>query len=466
MHQLVPAPLVLGVKPCFGYFGCQVNEMVSLVERHIRPTLPVTDQTRAIYARAFQRMWQLYPPKQLVPYTEQQVINESPQNRKERIRQAYRYLKEYGEPPDFARVNCFIKYEKGEDSVDKPPEMKPPRLISYRKPPYCYTLARYMKPLERRIFYMRQGRNVPKREREFVKGLDSWQVAESLRHMSRRFPNPVWVLADHEKYDASLNDCLRSHFRQYAQAHYPKSSDVRRLLRLQRRNKCRTKGGIQFEVQGTMLSGEYITSLEDSFDNGALIKEWLHSIDHEMRVNGDDSVVCLDASDLQRLDMDFWRKAGFVTKIEIVYDFSMVEFCQCKPVRVGGRWRMVRKPGRVLARTAYTCKTFPNNSGYLKLLGSIGLGELHCNTGVPILQSWAQLLIRSSQGQFSEALYAEYMVRRHERTDVSRPITVQARVDFDVAFGISSTQQIALERWFDSVESLPVLAQVSASAVP
>jgi hypothetical protein len=411
-------------------------------------------------------MWRLYPPKQLVPYTEQEVINESPQNRKQRIRTAYSYLKEYGEPPDFARVSCFIKYEKAEDSVNKPPENEPPRMISYRKPPYCYTLARYMKPIERRIFYMRQGRNVPKREREFVKGLDSWQVAESLNFMSRRFPNPVWVLADHSKYDASLNDVLRSHFRQYAQAHYPKDSDVRRLLRLQKRNKCRTKGGINFEVQGTMLSGEYITSLEDSFDNGALIKEWCRDIDHEMRVNGDDSVICMDASDLPRLNMGFWQCAGFTTKVEVVSEFSEVEFCQCKPVRINGMWRMVRKPARVLARTSYTCKNFPTKTGYLKLLGSIGLGELHCNTGVPVLQAWAQLLIRSSLGYESQALYAEYMSRRHEKASVARLVTQQARVDFDVAFGIPISQQLALEAWFDDTNTLPVLAQASASTVP
>lgn len=456
MRQLVPGIDGLGLKPCAGYHSCQVNEMIALAERHIKPTIPVTSQALAIYARAYQRLRRLYPVKQLEPMSQLEVLAESPQNRRVRIRNAYENLNTFGEPKGFSRIRAFIKWEKFEDGVEDL-TLKAPRMIQHRSDEYCYELARYVKPLEKYLFYKRCGRFCKKRDRIFIKGMNSWQIGENIVRASSRFTNPAWVLRDFKKYDASLNEYIRKEASDYDREFYRNDDHLKRLLRMQRSNKCYSKEGIVYEVLGTMFSGENTTSYEDSKTNYVLTEEFYDTIDHETRVNGDDSVDCLEASDVDRLDFDFWKRACFDIEYSVVYSIHDVDFCQCKPVRIGGKWRMVRSPKRVLARTIYTCKNYPNRDTYLKLLGAVGLGELHCNNGVPVLEAWSKLLIRSSNHHFSQAFYEEYMFMRCEPKYTPIAITDEARIDFDLSFGISTGVQLQLEALFDAMPRLPLL---------
>jgi len=461
IKQLVALPSVLGVKACGGYQSCQINELISLHERHLKPTKQVDKQAMSIYMRCFHQFCKKYPVKHFKPFSRSQVIKESPQNRRTRIKNAYDNINKYGElPPGFKIVRAFLKKEKHEDDIFNPLESKAPRMIQHRSDEYCYELARYIKPLEKYVLYTRYGRYCKSRDRIFIKGMDSYEIADNLFHMGDKFPNPVWIPLDHSKYDAHLNYGIRGFFRIWMKACYRNDHHFKMMIDCQARNKCKTANNIMYEMQETLCSGEILTSFEGSVDNYALALEFTRYVSAEIRVNGDDMMICLDRSEIHLIDFDFYERACMSTKLLIVDDIFQIEFCQCRIVIVNGKPRMVRNPSRVIARTCYTLKTFPNVGGYEKLLGSIGLGELHCNSGVPILQSWAQLLIRSAHGQFSENMYIEYMSRRHERRDVAREVTNEARQTFDMSYNISPSRQRELESFFDQKKSLTVLAQV------
>lgn len=458
---MVALPNVLGVKSCAGYQSCQVNELISLHERHLKPTKPVDRQAMSIYCRCFYQFCRKYPVKRFKPFSRQQVIQESPQNRRTRIKNAYASIDKYGGlPPWFAVVKAFLKKEKHEDDVFAPLENKAPRMIQHRSDEYCYELARYIKPLEKYVLYTRYGRYCSKRDRIFIKGMNSYEIADNLYHMGDNFANPVWIPLDHSKYDAHLNYGIRGFFRIWMKECYKNDEHFKMLVDCQAKNRCKTANEIMYEMEETLCSGEILTSFEGSVDNYSLALEFTRRVRCEIRVNGDDMMICLDRSQLHMLDFDFYGRVCMDTKLSVVDDIFSVEFCQCRVVIVNGKPRMVRNPARVIARTCYTLKDFPNIGGYERLLGSVGLGELHCNSGVPILQSWANLLIRSAMGKFSQNLYNEYMLRRCERPDVEQPVTVEARQTFFMAFGVSPARQVELESFFDQKKTLTVLARV------
>jgi len=416
-------------------------------------------QALSIYMRCFAQFNKMYPVKQFKPYTREQVISESPQNRRQRIRNAYASIDKYGGLPHWSyNVKAFLKKEKQDDNMSDPLEGKAPRMIQHRSDEYCYELARYIKPLEKYVLYRRNGRYCTKRDRIFIKGMNSYEIADNLYHMGDKFANPVYIPLDHSKYDAHLIG-MRKFFRIWMIQCYRHDQHFRDMINRQAKNRCMTANQVMYEMEETLCSGEILTSFEGSSDNYALALEFTRYVVAEIRVNGDDMVICLDRSQLHLLDFDFYERACMATKILVVDDIHDVEFCQCRVVIVNDRPRMVRNPTRVIARCCYTLKTYPNREGYLKLLGAVGEGELHCNSGVPILQEWAQLLKRTADGQFSIRLYDEYMMRRCEPKDVWRPVTNEARMTFWMAFGISPTRQRELESFFQARKKLTVLAQ-------
>jgi len=452
MTQLLPLLEMDSVNPCAGYAGCLINERISLAERHIQPTPEVTPKTRALYAQAELLFRRHFPPRKLHAWTRERVLECAPANRKKRIANAYMRLDRDGEPSDFSRVKAFIKWEKFSDDLSDPLQFKAPRLIQHRSDEYCYELARYLKPLEHKLFQSYDGKKVPRSKRKFIKGMNSFQVATNLRKASR-FPNPVWINADHSRFDAHLNNELRRVFRKYVKDSYPGDQYIERLMRMQEVNKGKTRNGIKYSVRGTMMSGEYNTSLEDCFINYMILLFVFQNVDCEIRVNGDDSVICLDRSELHKVNLGGFGDLAFKTKTEIVFDFSQIDFCQCKPVELSsGHWRMVRNPFRVFERTAYTIKNYPDLKGYQSLAGAIGLGELACNNGIPMLQSYALFMIQAARGRFSKHDYDEYMARRPEphRSDLGARvshISTDARNSFYAAFGVSPAEQISFERW-------------------
>jgi hypothetical protein len=444
-------PLLSGesMYPCCAYYGCQRNEYIALHERHLQETPVITREIRGNVAEAFQLMLRRFPTRDLKPLTDEQAIAEAPPSRRKRVSVALTKLREFGEPPGFARVSGFIKLENSMDKPKDDPFMKTPRLIQHRTDEYCAKLMTFMKQIEKHLFYYEGGdKPVNKRDRVFMKGMTSWEIAANFRKAYESFASPIALLADINRFDAHLFQEMRDYFRMYCKRCYRNNAEFKRLVDMQRKNTGQTVNGIFYTVFATLMSGDYNTSLEGSFVNCLIMMFVMRRVrDYKPRICGDDSVVFLDAKDKDLVDERAFAALGFDVEYRYVSDFAEVEFCQCVPMLISGYWRMVRQWQRVISRMCYTVKNM-SGKGWRKLLGAKAICELACNTGVPVLQEYSMMAFRSA-GTFSRKLAREmFEHRKFEEFTGMRPVTREARLDFWHAFGVTPAKQIELEQLF------------------
>jgi len=451
MTQIVPLLEHPDVFPCGGYYACIRNEYVSMNERHHQEIPLFTVESNTIWSCAFQMLGERYPPRSVSRLSEANLILQSSQKRRNRIRNAFERIHRNGWDKRYANGKMFTKWEKFTDDGAMLDGCV--RLIQHRSDEYCYTLARYLKPVEKALLYSRR-----RGDREFAKGMTPAQRARRLQRMDK-WADTVWLELDHSRYDAHLQEGIRKHAREYFCQYYKNDTKLRHLLLQQRDNKFRSATGIRYKMRGTMCSGDYNTSLEDNAINLAILLYLMRKVpDAEFLVDGDDSVISLSARDLINVDYNDLTKACLTTKRFIKNQLTEVDFCQCRPLMIGGHPRLVRNPFRVISRAPYTIKRYQSEMVYRRLLKAVALCELSCNVGVPVLQSFAECLSSSAgdveplAGELDEMLHYR-RVKLHSRP---QPITDEARADFSVAFGISIEEQRSLEGLFDSLV-LPIV---------
>jgi len=445
MTQLLPLLMYPGNYRCSGYYGCAQNELTAITERHYKP-MPEYNQTHErFWASAFRRIRRAFPPRSCQPMTQEEVLAASPLNKRRVIERAYRNLNKEGWSDKFANVSAFIKWEKKKDTALKDPFDSAPRLIQHRRPEFCYTLAQYIKPLEKKILYTHKNPRIV-----FTKGMTARQIAAALlRGMkydwaifingddSLVWYKGVWYEFDHSTFDALLRWLMLNHYRAFIVAHYPGDSWIVHLLSLMVVN-AKTRGGVRVVTRDGLCSGDYYTSFCGNIMNLGFLLNLVAS-----------------GMDLRLLD-----ESGFVTKYAVKTVFEEVEFCQCHPVLVNGHYTMVRLPNRVMSHTVFTCKTYQRWT-WPKLVTAVGMCELSQNVGVPVLQAWSELLVRSGDDKPLQHELDMMLALRNAKLRLEhRKITTESRVSFAIAFGIDLTAQRELERFLNSTPRLPVLPTV------
>jgi len=162
----------------------------------------------------------------------------------------------------------------------------------------------------------------------------------------------------------------------------------------------------------------------------------------------------MESSDLHHFTTgfeDYFRQCGFRLTIEpAVYCFERIEFCQTQPVYLGEEWRMLRNPNVTIQKGSMCTLPVPNTRVLRRWMMSVGLCEGALNEGVPVLQHWAAAMRRNglkASSKFQQSVWrgttrGYYYIGRDVRT---KPISVEARVSFFKAFGITPDEQIALE---------------------
>lgn len=170
----------------------------------------------------------------------------------------------------------------------------------------------------------------------------------------------------------------------------------------------------------------------------------LHDFVHYMHVHGDDSVIIVDAKLGRIIHQNAPRVMkilGHDVKLEIVYDFEKISYCQCQPINMGGFYKMVREPIRSLSRGAYSEKIQPWN----KYFSAIGLCELAVHSGVPILQSLGiSHILKSGLDRPLRTFIKDTTFSGSEPAIV--PIKDVTRWSFYNAFGITLDEQKLIEQ--------------------
>lgn len=351
-------------------------------------------------------------------------------------------------------IKAFIKPEKIKD-------LKDPRLIQSRNARYNIVLGNYLKPIEHRLYNLKGGGALKKwlpPGRVIAKGLCQRQRAALLLRKWNRFTRPIAYSLDASRFDAHVTKMLEVEHLIYKRI-YKNDRLLCRILDWQVHNKCFTPMGIRYGQRYGRMSGDMNTALGNCLIAVivlACVMRRLKITKWDCICDGDDVVLFVeqdtDISELMANYLDF----GFEMKLEnTTTEFNKIIFCQSRPITTSDGLKMVSDPSRVLSRELAGVKYWSNNKflpRYFKLLGDC---ELALNMGVPILQSYAIMLRNwGSDGKCNIPLEGRmYDAMREMHThDVIEPmpITTQARLDFELAFGIDHLEQLAMEHMLEA----------------
>lgn len=421
--------------------SCVCNEMASLRNRHL------LDRRQALYNPA-------YIHKSIAPIKRYLIQNLNPTKitkwdvvksytgaKRRSYAKAYNTYLETGFNEKYARVKMFVKPDKY-DAV-KVLE-KAPRAIQYRDPIYNLCLAQYLKPLEHDLY------NLPDKDTDMrwcAKGLNNPQRAALIRDASYCYEDPVYLLMDHAKFDSSVtSDHLKECANMYTEIMPCKF--LRHLLKLQIHNKGRTKGGILYSVVGTRMSGDYNTALDNSTINYFCLKSYLKNnrVKGHIIVDGDDSVVVINREDLHKLlaDKDHFKRFGFETEMQVVYELADVEFCRSKLLITPEHAIMAREPKRAISNLCFSLKEYHGKAKQKYLVGN-ALCELHRSVGSPILYKFAEAILqRYGREDYIMDTETRYKFDMYKVSELFEP-TEHLRLEYYKSFGISPSDQVRIE---------------------
>lgn len=433
--------------------SCVCNELISLHNRHL------VDRTRVDYDKGYislcfaaHRRSILECMETVQPISYVEVISRYRGAKRATYMKAFDEVRCVGYQQTWSRVSMFVKPDRYEaDAIFD----KAPRAIQHRRPAYNLMLARYLHPFEKEFYQIKPEFNGFKLA--VAKGRNNLQRAADLSALFSDFDEPAFLLIDHSKFDSC---CTVEHFKELHKMYLSKLpyKTLRMLLLCQLYNKGRTKGGIQYRVKGTRMSGDYNTALDNTLLNLVILRSWLAGLGVEARyyVDGDDSVVIIEKRDEHKTyDVSHFGRFGFETVIQRVYDPSEVEFCRAKfldseiPL-------LARNPYRALSNMSYGLKVYAGRARQRYLAGN-ALGEMHRSAGIPIVYPIAEAIyakyggkgvMLDTEGQYKLDLY---------RVDSFIPITLEAREAYAIAYGIDISTQIEIET--KALQSIRLLDQ-------
>jgi hypothetical protein len=354
-------------------------------------------------------------------------------------------------------LSTFVKAEKVIPTITKPDPC--PRVIQPRSPRYNVEVGRFLKCLEKPLC---KAIDYVWGETVIMKGLTVEGVATQLRKKWERFGRPVAIGADASRFDQHVGgQALRWEHSVYTSLfHGTDRRDLKRLLSWQLLNKGWARaadGVVKYVVEGCRMSGDMNTSLGNCLLMCALMWQYCseRGIDASLANNGDDCVIFMDESDVERFGIGFsewFLDFGFTMVVEApVRIFERIEFCRQQPVWCGDAWVMVRTVLPALNRDLTTILSVQSLKQAQQWLYAIGVGGQSITWGVPIFQAFYEKLVRlgvESKVQDSPWL-ADSGFMRLRSNRVRQEITPEARVSFWLAFGVTPDEQMALEKDLD-----------------
>jgi hypothetical protein len=378
---------------------------------------------------------------------------------KGRYKQAYHNIcaKRIGAGSADATVKAFVKYEKIPTS--KWEAGKPPRLIQFRSYEYLYHLKsrivgydiRLKENMEDIMFNEQPVSTI------FTKLHDNYGIALALRRNWEHFVDPVAVCLDAGKFDGHYKSDNMEAEHSYWDKVLIKDRRTNAILAQQLETKGYSAMGVKFEAGCNRGSGEYTTSDGNGNSNYAMLSCYckasgLLPSEYRISVNGDDSVIFIERKNQKKLLPLSWF-TNFNMEMEMdraVDNFEQISYCQCSPLRVmhEGKlvWYMVKTPLRAMSRCCYA--PTQNLSCVDRYLASVGLCELACNRGIPVLQSFAVAILQLSGYARPLGAFDRFAALSSGNELGTQPIAEETRRDFESAFGISIIEQLDYEKCF------------------
>lgn len=420
------------------------NELKSLELRHLTPVVEMSDimyqQIMQIATELSNAIKKNYEYKM---YTEQRVLESKSGLDRKRYQRAFINLKN-GFPLN-DKVNGFIKMEKfTEDKL----LTKPPRMIQFRSYEFLGMLTRILKPIDKMLLKCESNFNGQSVGSLFGKGESQSAIAAKMRKHWDDFSEPVALCVDATHFDNHVT-------KKWLQVEHSIYGDVicdkhkTRILKKQLKGRGVTQFGIKYELDGTRCSGEYNTGMGNSLISVTMITHVLRRMGirkFRIIVNGDDSVIFIESRDLlvfKLLFKGYFSDLCMDMKLDrICYIFEQIEFCQCQPVYIGGEWRLIRNPKRLISRSTVMINDF--SKSVERYYASLSLCELALNVGCPMLQSFALKLLSMSNGARPLAKAKVYKAKYEPDIEL-KSVSESSRESFYRAFGIDPIVQKLFE---------------------
>lgn len=378
-----------------------------------------------------------------------------------------------------AKLRTFVKVEKTPVwntfamFRDCTKRVSVPRPIQPRSPRFNVEFGRFFRPFEpmlyRAIDLARRDRG--QEEPCVMKGHNAAERAQILRRAWLRLRNPVAFKADAHRFDGHVSrTALRWSHSIYKKKLMPGSGYDRRFLaklcaakEVNRGSGVCADGKVSYRLVGKRASGDMDTSggnglisagLWDAYCDARNVPAFIFS-------DGDDVIIMMEGRYAEQfLDHpDRWfLEMGFVMKIDgPMREFEQIEFCQCRPVEVeAGVWLMVRNPVFAVAKDHHSQVVWQNEGELRAWLAAVGTGGEALAGDVPVYGALYKCYLREGHGaaprmptgdELNRAMQA--MLHSQHRRRFAPP-TDTARVSFYAAFGITPTEQVALEQWYYS----------------
>lgn len=453
---------------CFYFNSCTCNEFDGLVRRHLLSSLDDYDPKNPLGGTisALEHMLsvavEFSKGLDISKVDHATLMSHTRPKLKTRYQKAYDSLRSrrYADTEVPSNITAFVKIEKMAASKIT----KAPRLIQYRNFKFTYLMKSWQVLMSKRL---KESKSLIFGQRKctaFTKNFDNPGVASILKESWDSFSRPVALCLDHSTWDAHVTPEfleIEHEFWRRCMRRYEDRRQFDILVRSQLNNKGRTKHGLRYRVRGSRMSGEYSTSDGNCILNWCLLVTWLQRSGvkrFRVHVNGDDSVIFIDAHDLSKLQLPeeggmirWFRRLNMETKLDrVAHDFSQIEFCQSSPIRVDERWRLVRKPERCISRS-FICEGRWWGKRLRDYIGTYGLGELAQHRGVPVLQAWSvYLLSYMTKRPVNGVDFTPARLSGNNSADLL-PISLQSRIDFQSAFGWTINQQLQIEKMLAGV---------------
>lgn len=412
--------------------SCICNEQQSLHNRHLIDRTYIRFDS-VYFNKNFKSTAKLWHKLEVAKCTYWDVAM-SYTGRKRRVYMQARLdlLDDNGSPSD-SNIKMFVK-------PDKIPLAdvfsKAPRAIQYRHPRFNLQLATYLRPFEHE-FYSLPGKG-PSASRVITKGLNPQQIAALFLLKVEEFVDPVFIGADHAKFDSTVNEQhLRAEHSVYIKCF--RSKTLRDLLRKQINNRGYSRRGIKYSVKGTRMSGDYNTGLGNSLLSRAVLESWLVGFKHEIMLDGDDSVIIIEREDLHYLDYTHFERMGFETKFEFTDNIQRVTYCQ-KRLVFGTIPSMVRNPIRAMSNMVCCIKNY-TGTGYNRWLAGVFECESMANLGSPVLGHFPKTHTRVLRDE-------EY--NRKMASLEGMEATVLDRCSYQMAWGLDLKTQVDIEQYIST----------------
>jgi len=350
-------------------------------------------------------------------------------------------------------LRAFLKAEK----LASPGSQKP-RMIFPRSPRYNLVLASWLKPFEhwlwgrltaRRLF---DGSNT----RVVAKGLSPRSRANLIVRKFNQFKDCVVFEADGKAFEAHVSSLqLRLEHLVYLAA-YHGCEELRGVLSHQLRLVGVTAGGLKFSREGGRASGDYNTGMGNSLIMLCAVVAGLRGIPFDVLVDGDNALVFMSSSSFASIG-DFSARVlaecGHELALERpVRHLEGVRFGRSAPIYLGHGlgWTMVRDWRSVLSGALCSHRWLSEPVFGRRWLAGVVRCELSLARGVPVLQEFAARFLKAMEDvKIAPAeVYTDYYVMGGWIAGMEAviPVSREARVSFELAFGLSPDDQVRVER--------------------